>query len=133
MKFTLFKDSSKRLRLFISITLWVMMVGIVVFWNTYCGKYNIRLFSYWWEYFFIFGGWAFLFELPVSSIIDNSSAWYTLCILSHIVSIGIPIGFQIVFLRTHRVWLMLLSGALLVAYMVVALELLQALEAMASC
>ena len=134
MNFDLIKDSSRRLRVFISIALWVMMVGIVIFWNTYCGEYSIRLFRYWWDYFFIFSGWAFLFASPVFSMIENSFAWEcTLSILSHVVSIGIPIGLQIVFLRTNRVWLMLLSGVLLVAYMVVALGLLQALEGMASC
>ena len=134
MNFDLIKDSSRRLRVFISIALWVMMVGIVIFWNTYCGEYSIRLFRYWWDYFFIFSGWAFLFTSPVFSMIENSFAWEcTLSILSHVVSTGIPIGIQIVFLRTNRVWLMLLSGVLLVAYMVVALGLLQALEGMASC
>ena len=134
MYFGLMKGSSKRLRIFISIALWILVVGIVVFWNTYCGKYNIRLFFHWWDYFFIFSGWAFLFASPVFSLVENSSAWEcSLSILSHVISIGIPIGLQIVFLRTNRVWLMLLSGVLLVAYMVVALGLLQALEGMASC
>lgn len=134
MNFNLNKDSSRRLRIFISIALWVMMVGIVVFWNTYCGEFNIRLFSHWWEYFFIFSGWAFLFAEPIFPLIEKSSAWECwLFILPHVVSIGIPIGLQIVFLRTNRIWLMLLSGVLLVAYMVVALGILQALEGMASC
>ena len=134
MNFDLIKDSSRRLRIFISIALWVTMVGIVIFWNTYFGEYSIRLFCHWWDYFFIFSGWAFLFAEPFFSLIENSSAWECwLCILSHVVSIGIPIGLQIVFLRTNRVWLMLLSGVLLVAYMVVALGILQALDDMASC
>jgi hypothetical protein len=134
MNFNLIKDSSRHLRIFFSIALWAMMVGIVIFWNTYCGEYSIRLFRYWWEYFFIFSGWAFLFAEPICSLVEKSSAWECwLCILSHVVSIGIPIGLQIVFLRTNRVWLMLLSGVLLVAYMVVALGILQALEGMASC
>ncbi len=134
MNFNLIKDSSRHLRIFISIALWAMMVGIVIFWNTYCGEYSIRLFRYWWEYFFIFSGWAFLFASPIFPLIGTSFAWECgLTILSHVVSIGIPIGLQIVFLRTNRVWLMLLSGVLLVAYMVVALGILQALEGMASC
>ena len=127
------KGSSKCLRIIISIALWVMMVGTAIFWNTYFGEYSIRLFSHWWEYFFIFAGWVYLFAIPFFSIEIPAALGIAFYILAQVVSIGIPIGLQIVFLRTNRVWLMVVSGVLLVAYMAVALMMLQAFEGMASC